>query len=510
MGAKRASFLFLPLGAVGVSILFATACIPLPPLFPPSPGGAFTWVVVLPETTYMRGMGVLADGSCIVGGQLRDRATFGPGEPNETTLIPASRYTYAPITDVFIAKYNLDGTLDSAGIAATGQISSNAVSVFPDGSCLLAGDVYSSVTFDANQATEIMLKATDTFNVFLAKFREDGRVAWARLVTDGIGACVDRLVAGPDGSAIVAGLLYETTTFGPDGPNPITLVPEGEDNVFIVNYNPDGSLGWATAAYGQTTHYALSVNAGPDGSCLVIGSCRGALLFGFEKPNEPVLSASPHANSLYAAHFDPSGRLIWARVLGESEGIGETRLDVAADGSYFVTADYGGYIDFPQTESGQPVHLTWGGGSAFIAKFREDGAVSWARQVTTNLFPTIRQVKALPDGSCVVLGILAQTALFDSSTPDAFSLNGHSWSGLDMFIARYSANGQPAWVKRVGGPDYSSVLAYDLGSAPADGSLLVLGSFLGTVIFGYGEPNETQFETPFTEFPFIAKFPLEH
>ena len=48
---------------------------------------------------------MLSDGSSLVTGMFGGTATFGPGEPEETTLTPAGG------ANIFVARYNPDGTL---------------------------------------------------------------------------------------------------------------------------------------------------------------------------------------------------------------------------------------------------------------------------------------------------------------------------------------------------------------------------------------------------------------
>ncbi|MCX6357762.1 MAG: hypothetical protein NT045_07830, partial [Candidatus Aureabacteria bacterium] len=76
----------------------------------------------------------LTDGSALVTGGFRGTATFGPGEANEATLISAGD------RDIFIARYNPDGTLAWAKRAGgTNWDGGNAIAALADSSALVTG-----------------------------------------------------------------------------------------------------------------------------------------------------------------------------------------------------------------------------------------------------------------------------------------------------------------------------------------------------------------------------------
>ena len=76
------------------------------------------WAKSAEGTSADKGLGIAAfpNGSSVVTGRFRTSATFGAGEPNESTL------TSAGSLDIFVARYNADGSLAwarSAGVTAT-------------------------------------------------------------------------------------------------------------------------------------------------------------------------------------------------------------------------------------------------------------------------------------------------------------------------------------------------------------------------------------------------------
>ena len=76
----------------------------------------------------------LPDNSVLMTGQYDDRAVFGPGDKNETIL------KNAELGDVFVAKYNADGSLAWAKSGRGESIDmGSGVSAWDDGSIVVAG-----------------------------------------------------------------------------------------------------------------------------------------------------------------------------------------------------------------------------------------------------------------------------------------------------------------------------------------------------------------------------------
>ncbi|MCX6647244.1 MAG: hypothetical protein NTY09_12940, partial [bacterium] len=83
-----------------------------------NPDGTLAWAKRAGGTGGDQGSGIttLSDNSTVATGYFFITATFGPGEPNETVLVPLG------LNDIFIARYNPDGTLawaKSAGGASS-------------------------------------------------------------------------------------------------------------------------------------------------------------------------------------------------------------------------------------------------------------------------------------------------------------------------------------------------------------------------------------------------------
>lgn len=175
-----------------------------------------------------------------------DPATFGAGEPNEATL------TSAGGTEVFIARFNADGTLAWARSARSeGRRFQQGehVRVLEDGSIAVAGSMAPPialesglVTFGAGEANETTFESN---GAFLARYAGNGDVRWARSIGP---TPVSRGMSGlgvlPDGSLRITGTFEgPTITFGAGEDREVTLTGYlGSDDIYIARFNADGGF----------------------------------------------------------------------------------------------------------------------------------------------------------------------------------------------------------------------------------------------------------------------------
>ena len=200
-----------------------------------------------------------------------------------------------------------------------------------------------------------------------------------------------------------------------------------------------GDLLWAKGVSGGSRHPEIDrgVAAFSDGSSIIVGS--GAGVFGPGEPNETTLTPAPFSGGLFVARYGASGALAWARL----------------------------------------IHITLATGGA----------------PTGNAL----SVATFPDGSSVVTGVFGnrnwgpQTATFGLGEPNQTSF-ATAPGDVDMFVARYNADGSLAWARKAGGlgdDTANSVAAFADGSSIVTGYIKATSSGSQQKVFGEGEPNPT-------------------
>jgi hypothetical protein len=164
----------------------------------------------------------------------------------------------------------------------------------------------------------------------------------------------------------------------------------------------------------------------------------------------------------------------WTRQFGSTNAAGNNTdfaRDIATDpaGNVYVTGSFFG------TSSFGPTNLTSAGDiDFFLAKYSPSGALTWIVRGGGPNFDSGQEISVGPDGSVYVAGIMESGAVFGTN---AMSNAG----GHDMFLAKYTPDGQLVWVRGAGGSadDGPHGLTVDAG-----GSVFVTGHLQNNFAIG--------------------------
>jgi WD40 repeat protein len=379
-----------------------------------NPDGTLAWATSAgADDSWTQGnaVAVLADGTALVTGQFDSTATFGAGEDNETPLTSAGQ------NDLFVAKYNPDGTLawaKRAGGTANAAARGMGVAALADGSALVTGAFWDDVTFGPGEGNETPLSSAGDWDIFVAKYDTDGDLVWAMRSGGNMSAEGADIAALADGSSLVTGYFEGQATFGPGDPNETPLDSVDYPDIFVAKYNPDGTLSWAKQAGGVDYDYGRGIAALPNGSSLVTGDFEGTATFGAGEPNETSLTSSANWDA-FLARYDPDGELMWAKRAGgtgtdAASGNGVSAFD---DRSSVVTGTFRGEpqeiggvksVVFGPGEDNETTLDSVGGYDIFAAKF--DGPTLYTISGTVTL---VGGTGAVTDVTLTLTGDESQT-----------------------------------------------------------------------------------------------------
>jgi uncharacterized delta-60 repeat protein len=345
-----------------------------------NPDGSLAWAKRIggTYTDYAFGVTALSDDSTVVAGSIGSTVTFGEGEPNQTALNPSGN---VGDLDIFIARYNPDGTLAWAK-KASGEFSNHgyAIAGLPDNSSVIIGLFKDTATFGEGESNQTELtsegKGIDQTvlispgkdDMFIARYNPDGTLAWAKRA-GGSPLCEGWAVAGlSDNSTVVTGKFEGSATFGKGEPNQTVLTSEGKDDIFIARYNPDGTLAWAKRAGGSSSDAGSGVTALPDNSIVVTGWFESRANFSEGESNRIVLT-SAGSQDIFIACYNPDATVAWARSIGGSgfeAGSGATTL---SDNSIVVAGPFTETVIFGRGETNETQLVSTSMQNIFIARF---------------------------------------------------------------------------------------------------------------------------------------------
>jgi len=439
----------------------------------------FLWAKLAGGSGSDEGRGIAVDGAgnSYVTGVFQSSATFGLGEPNETTLTGASS-----VGDIFVAKYDNSGALVWAKRAGgSGFGVSFGIAVDASGNSYVTGSFNGSVTFGPGEANETNLTSTGVGfpNIFLAKYDAGGALVWAKRAggsngDSGLGIAVDGA-----GNSYVTGSFRGSAIFGPGEANETTLTSVGLDDIFVAKYDANGALVWVkrAGASGDSFHEGRDVAVDGAGNSYVTGTFDGSATFGLGEANETTLSGI--SREIFVAKYDANGALVWAKRAGGSSFDRGFGLAVDGTNNSYVTGGFSGSATFGPGEANETT-LSGTGGEIFVAKYDANGALVWAQSAGGSNTDLGSGIAVDGAGNSYVTGNFNGSATFGPGEANETTLFG---TGPEIFVAKYDANGALVWAQSAGGSniDTGNGIAVDgAGNSYVTGAIRFSATF-GTI-----------------------------
>ena len=297
---------------------------------------------------------------------------------------------------------------------ATGAVTRDqgfGVSTFSDGSSIVTGSFYNTVTFGSTTLTASHVGSTPSTDGFVAKIDSNGNYLWAKQFggtdTDQ-GLSVSTL---SDGSCIITGFFQGAANFGDT-----TLNSSGNQDIFITKVDSNGNFLWATQAGGASgfdTGY--SIDALNDGSSIITGRfIEGTASFG------ATTLTSANDNDTYIAKLDSNGNFLWV-TQGTGDNIGSntgSAVSSLSDGSSITTGTFSSSLTFGETTLENN-----GYDGIFITKVDGNGNVLWAKHAGGERHDSSNGISTLSDGSSIITGHFEGSASFGDITLTAPDYN---------------------------------------------------------------------------------------
>ncbi|MDJ0765555.1 MAG: hypothetical protein QNJ97_21415 [Myxococcota bacterium] len=414
-------------------------------------------------------------------------------------------------------------------------VSLNFIEPLPDGALYASGN-FSGIAKFYTEPEVVEVETSQNSNggyepnAFFTYLDASGVISW--VVTLPTQVRLSRGATTPEGSLLIAGLVYGPVTFG-QGSNAVELVPVDDNDMFLAQYSQNGTLEWAKLAsrdgencspnkvhvsatgiylrgflegtcvigtgaaavvldqpdsgyfiarFGLdgTLEWALPQDGRPafrDEAILMVGEFVGEITLG-EGADQVTLTGTPDVASTYLARYLPDGRLDWARVAGEN--LYRVYAEVLADNT--ISA-YGGYAgaDAKLGDGDDEMLLPNTAKGIFVARFATDGGLTAGGQAVSSdqLYTPHFNFASCDDGTIYVNGYFRGDAQFGFG-PDQVNLSSPENTQIG-FLAKYQSDSSLAWVQET----YSDI--NDLSTNCA-GKITLVGTDYSQS-WGIGTPN---------------------
>lgn len=389
--------------------------------------------------------------------------------PQGTTMLTSSGQV-----ECVVAKYAPNGAL-VWGIRMGGAMSTDVphgVETDANGNVYVTGYFGSEAdgnprSADFNPTGGGTLRSQSGFDAFLAKYDANGRYQWALGLGNSQGNTEERawdIAVDAVGNSYIAGAFSGTVNFNPLGSIARTLtVSDNTSALFVAKYAPDGQNLWAVMADAHlndvfTEGYA-TLDIAPDGALVLAGNFRQTVSF----TNYPQRLVSRGQTDIFLTRLNAqTGAFLWTKQIGgvAADIVSPGALRVDTSNTTYFTGRISGTCNFNPDGT-----TNVGGGNLYLASYTGTGTLRYAFAMTS---PTIgsggHRVGFDKRGNVYVAGWMRGATDFDPSNATAIRT---SLGIQDVFVAKYSRDGQYIWARNFGSEgntqgDICAGLAFDL------------------------------------------------
>lgn len=268
--------------------------------------------------------------------------------------------------DIFVAKYDPDGTLLWAR-SAGGSDSDYGSDVTVDD----LGNVYVMGFFKGISNWSGISKTSSTQgDMFIAKYDNEGNIKWVRTGDGGSYNYLYEISVDKSGNSYVSANFSNTMQF--EGAPVVTSV--GGTDIFIIKYDTNGNYNWIKTAGGVSDDGGNSVAVDNEGNVFVAGYFSDNARFGDK-------NLTAHGSfDIFCAKYSANGNLLWVKQLGGTGS--QTAWGVCTDekNNCYLTGWFSGSGALDNTSV-----VSEGAEDAYLIKYDRNGNLIWVEPTATGI-----------------------------------------------------------------------------------------------------------------------------
>jgi hypothetical protein len=394
--------------------------------------------------------------------------------------------------DGYLAKYSSEGVLLwMARNAATAGNYGQGVAVDLSGNVYLGGLYQPSLTlYNPAETSNIQLTAnTGITDGFLAKYSPDGNPLWVARTAgtsyDSGGLSVKTDSVG-DVYSLGANVFAAVTFYNANGTTGGSLSFTGSttEATWLAKWNSSGTFQWALRFVVNDTNTSIGSLSIDSNANLYLSFAYNATMT-LRNTSDAVVATLSNAGSYdaFIASYTSAGAYRWhARIIGtgSSDLVAHTG---SSNGDQYVLGWYTGTITIYTSGEASSNTLTNSGSyDVFLIKYSSAGVLQWSTRIGSVNNDVSYMPSVDPNGNVYVTGRYEGTCTF-------FNVGGGIAATLsnitspDVFLAKYTTNGQLIWATRIAGTG-----ADNEGAMVADrnGDVFVSGFYQSSPLTFYG------------------------
>jgi len=327
-----------------------------------TPAGQLIWVKLIGGAWSFMSPNdfVIKNNHLHIGGRYTNNPDFDPG-PGTANAGGASG------SDMFVAKYDLDGNYVwhvTAGGTQTDAI--GALAVDDNGDVIAGGSFHSSCDFDPSGGSSILTAQNANTNLFVWKLSSTGAFVWVHhIVDDGVEHQIEALVTNSNNEIYVGGHFDGIADFDYSGSGD-AHVSEGSNDILFSKFDANGNYMWGYSVGSSSRDKIYDIELDNNEFPVIVGHFIDTLDFDFGPDSLKLFS--PSAVSVVVAKYNPNAKPLWAVQMGISSWNEGRAIALDTDNDFYLTGNFSSTIDLDPT-SGVANHTSIFGQEIFFGKY---------------------------------------------------------------------------------------------------------------------------------------------
>lgn len=232
------------------------------------------------------------DDNMVISGYFRSKSI--DMDPSAGSSIIHNTDTLNPLTDVFLAKYDVNGNhMWSGGLGGPSSEYGNTVDVSPNGDVVICGSFYGNVDFDITAGTHFVNSNGDFLN-YMAKYSTSGELVWVKFVKN---LFIEEASISDQGTFFLVGTFMDTLNF--DGQ---TLIANGTNDCFVAELSSNGNLMWMNSFGGPNGDVLHDVHLISENEIVVGGAFKSLIDIDSSPANYEFIGESTLSNFFIAKY----------------------------------------------------------------------------------------------------------------------------------------------------------------------------------------------------------------
>jgi hypothetical protein len=351
-----------------------------------------------------------------------------------------------------------------------------------DGKLIVVGNF--NGTIDLNTGTESQeVTAGGNYDCYIQKFDTDGTFLWGKKIGGPSTDFVQDVLVDHSGNVYCSGSFSGTVQFQPG----TGIQSNGDRDVFIEKFDPDGNLIWVKTVGGNSYDEAIGLAIDQNEGLYISGAFYAAADYNTE-PDEEIILTPQGSTDIFIMKLNLDGDFQWVRQIGGAGVDNIYEIECDNDGNIIISGLHYDQADFDP----DPTITNYGytNRSTFIHKLNSAGEFVWVKQMPVleddNL--DVYDIEIDHDNNIISTGRIKGTVDLDPD-PETELMFTSVMVFDDAFVQKLDYNGDLVWAKKIGGDqnDNANGVGTDLLN-----NVYITGTFMSESIDF--DPNPDQVE----------------